>query len=88
MTGRRSVSRGGTFAMGAVADAPVPIAKDIPAAPSAGKAILRGLCFEARFVRAMLEPSYTCKETQHSRWGRVEFVTRDRDPIERDVFFA
>jgi len=74
MTGPRSVSCGGAFAKGVVADAPVPIAKVIPAAPSAGKAILRGLCFEARFVRAMLEPS--CKQTQYSRWGRVEFVTR------------
>lgn len=45
--------------MATLANAPVPIANDIPAAPSAGKAILRG--FEARFLRAMLEPSYTYK---------------------------
>jgi hypothetical protein len=57
MTGRNSVSRGGTFAVDTVADAPPATAKDTPAAPSAGKAILRRFCFEVRFARAMLEPS-------------------------------
>jgi len=41
MTGSKEVScNDGTFAVGAVADAPPAITKDTPAAPNAGKAIL------------------------------------------------
>ena len=43
-------------AVGAVAEAPFPIIKDAPAAPNAGKAILRRFRFEARFAFAMVEP--------------------------------
>ena len=45
-----------TFAVGAVADVPPAIAKDIPAAPNTGKVILRRFRFETRFVRAIVEP--------------------------------
>jgi hypothetical protein len=44
----------------AVADAP-PIAKDAPAAPNIGNAILRRFRFEACFACAIIEPSYTCR---------------------------
>jgi hypothetical protein len=47
----------GTFAVGDIADAPPPIAKDIPAAPNAGKAIFRRFRFETCFACA-IEPSY------------------------------
>jgi hypothetical protein len=50
----------GAFAVGATAaDAPPAIAKDIPAAPHAGKAVFRRFCFEACFARAIVEPSCT-----------------------------
>jgi hypothetical protein len=48
----------GAFGVGATAaDAPPAIAKDMPAAPHAGNAVLRRFCFEACFARAILEPS-------------------------------
>jgi hypothetical protein len=48
----------GAFGVGATAaDAPPAIAKDMPAAPHAGKAVLRRFCFAACFARAILEPS-------------------------------
>jgi hypothetical protein len=47
----------GAFAVGATAaDAPPAIAKDMPAAPHAGKAVLRRFCFEACFARAIVGP--------------------------------
>jgi hypothetical protein len=44
------------------ADAPLAIARDIPAAPHTGKAFIEGLLFEACFVRAMAEPSRICEQ--------------------------
>jgi hypothetical protein len=53
----------GAFAVGATAaDAPPAIAKDIPAAPHAGKAVPRRLRFEVCFARAIMEPSYTTEK--------------------------
>jgi hypothetical protein len=44
----------GAFAVGATAaDAPPAIAKDIPAAPHAGKAVFRRFRFEVCFARAI-----------------------------------
>jgi hypothetical protein len=58
MTGRGAVSCDGTFAVGAVADAPPPaIANDTPAAPNTGKVVLRLFRFEACFGRAIVESS-------------------------------
>ena len=55
MTGRSEVScNDGTSAV-AVADALLAITKDTPAAPNAGKAILR-FRFEARFACAIVDP--------------------------------
>ena len=65
MTGRSEVScNDGTFAVGAVAETPPAIIKDAPAAPNAGKVILRRFRFEARFACAMLEPFYRCGPIQ------------------------
>jgi hypothetical protein len=58
------VSCDDTFAVGAIADAPPVIAKDIPAAPSNGRAIRRRFRFDIRFVRAIVEPSYTYEQIQ------------------------
>jgi hypothetical protein len=55
--GRGAVSCDGAFSCSADADAPLPIAKDTPAAPNTGKANFRRLRFEACFARAMIEPS-------------------------------
>src|SRR5215475_10698044 len=55
MTGRSKLSCN-DVAVGAVAEAPFAIIKDAPAAPNAGKAILRRFRFEARFACAMVEP--------------------------------
>src|SRR5262249_19997937 len=63
MTGRSEVScNDGTFAVGAVAEAPPAIIKDAPAAPNAGKAILRCFRFEARFACAIVGSSDACEQ--------------------------
>ena len=50
----------GVFAVGAAAaDTPPASAKDIPAAPHAGKAILERFRFKVFFARAMAEPPVT-----------------------------
>lgn len=55
MTGRNEEScKDGTFVVGAVAAAPPAITKDTPAAPNAGKAILRRFRFETRFACAIV----------------------------------
>jgi len=50
------VSCDNIFAVGAVADVPPAVDKDIPAAPNTGKAIRRHFCFEVCFARAIVEP--------------------------------
>ena len=77
-----------TFAVGAVADVPPAIAKDIPAAPNTGKAILRRFGFEVRFARTIAEPSYTAEQMPYNRWARVDFVAQGRDLKNRVVFFS
>ena len=62
ITGRGAVSCDGTFAVGAVADAPPAIAKDTPATPNTGKVVLRRFRFEACFACAIVEPSYACEQ--------------------------
>jgi hypothetical protein len=57
ITGGRTVGCAGPFAVGATAaNAPPAIAKDTPAAPNTGKAVLERFRFEACFVRAIVEP--------------------------------
>jgi hypothetical protein len=56
------MSRDGTFAVGAVAEAPPAIANVTPAAPTTGKAVLRRFRFGACFACAISEPSYTCEK--------------------------
>jgi hypothetical protein len=53
---------GGTFAVGALADAPPAIAKETPAAPNDGKAILRRFRFEVRFAFAIVGSSDACEQ--------------------------
>jgi hypothetical protein len=56
MTGGGAERCGGAFVAGATAaEAPVAIARDIPAAPHTGKALLKRFCFETCFVRAIVE---------------------------------
>src|SRR5262245_66010706 len=62
MTGRSKLSCNDV--PGAVAEAPFAIIKDAPAAPNAGKAILRCFRFEARFACAMVEPFCRCGPIQ------------------------
>jgi hypothetical protein len=75
--------------VGDIADAPPPIAKDIPAAPNAGKAIFRRFRFEPCFARA-IEPSYNWGKSRmlDDKWGRVDFVAPGRDLSGRAVFFT
>ena len=47
---------GGTFAVGAFADAPPAIARDTPAAPNAGKPLRPRFRLEGCFVRAIVKP--------------------------------
>jgi len=62
MTEPGSMSCDGPFGIGTFADAPPPIAKDTPAAPKTGKAILGCFRFEGCFARAMTEASYRCEQ--------------------------
>ncbi len=56
MTGGSAVPCDDPFVVGATAaDAPPAIAKDIPAAPHAGKAIFGRFRFDACFARAIVE---------------------------------
>ena len=55
--GRSEVScNDGTFAVGAVSEAPLAIIKDAPAAPNAGHPIRRRFRLETFFVRAIVKP--------------------------------
>ena len=76
MTGRYEEScKDGTFVVGAVAAAPPAITKDTPAAPNAGKAILRRFRFETRFACAIVGPPMPANRSPDTRLGHVDFMT-------------
>jgi len=65
--------------VGAVAEeAPFAIIKDAPAAPNAGKTILRRFRFETRFACAMVEPFCRCGPIQPYQ---LSIVTMPRDEV-------
>ena len=65
----------GAFAVGVVADAPPAITKEAPAAPNAGKVILRRVRFETRFACAIVGPPMPASRSQDTRPGHVDFMT-------------
>jgi hypothetical protein len=53
------------------ADAPPAIAKDMPAAPHAGKVIFRPFRFDACFARAIVDTPDTCEQMPGARQGMI-----------------
>jgi hypothetical protein len=63
MTGGGAVGCDGALSVGATAADTLPaIAKDTPAAPQTGKAVLGRFRLEACFARAMAEPPIICEQ--------------------------
>ena len=75
MTGNEASCSEGKFVVGAVAAAPPAITKDTPAAPNAGKVILRCFRFEARFACAIVGPPMPARRFRDTRLGHVDFMT-------------